>query len=334
MAVTRADVARRAGVSPAVVSYVLNPGLRPVADATRAKVEAAVAELGYRPNAIARALRSGPTKTIGLLVPDHTNPFFAELAQVVEDTVFDTGYVIMLGSTNEDTERESRYIRSLVDRQVDALVLIAPRAHPDIAQAVANGVPVVALDRVPQTAGVTTVRAHSLTGSREGVAHLIGLGHRRIGIIAGPQDVPVADRRLAGWAEALRAAGIEPEDTLVEHAPFTRDGGQQAMATLIARTGCTAVFASSDVQAIGALTHARGAGLRVPEDLSVVSFDGTELARHAAPRLTAVVQPLRRIAELAAAEVVRLIADPAAEPRSIEVPTSLELGDSTAPPRR
>ncbi len=145
--------------------------------------------------------------------------------------------------------------------------------------------------------------------------------------------MPVADRRLAGWAEALRSAGIEPEDTRVEHASFTRDGRQQAMATLIERAGCTAVFASGEVQAIGALPHARSAGRRGPEDLSVVSFDGTELARHAVPRLTAVVQPLRRIAELAAAEVVRRIADPAAEPRSIEVPTSLEPGDSTAPPR-
>ncbi len=334
VAVTRADVARRAGVSPAVVSYVLNPGLRPVSDATRARVEAAVHELDYRPNAIAQALRAGPTKTIGLLVPDHTNPFFAELAQAVEDAVFDRGYVIMLGSTREDTDRESRYIRSLVDRQVDALVLIAPRAHPDIAQAVRAGVPVVALDRVPQQTGVTTVRADSVAGARSGVTHLTDLGHRRIGIIAGPEGVPVADDRLAGWAQALRDAGLDADPDLVERAPFTRDGGQGAAAALLARTDCTAVLTSSDVQAIGTLTHCRQAGIRIPDDLSVVSFDGTELARHAAPPLTSVVQPMREIAELAAAQMIRHITDPDAAPEDVEVPTTLVPGASTAPPGR
>lgn len=333
MVVTRADVARRAGVSPAVVSYVLRPGLRPVAAETRARVEEAVRELGYRPNAIAQALRSGPTKTIGLLIPDHTNPFFAELAQIIEDKMFERGYVIMLGTTGENRDREGQYIRTLVDRQVDALILIAPRAHPDIAAAARSGVPVVALDRVPDATGVSTVRVDSLDGARSGVEHLVSLGHARIGIIAGPAEIDVTDDRINGWSQALRDHRLEPTPELVEHAPFSRSGGELAMSALMSGRGCTAVLASSDVQAIGALTHCREIGIAVPGDVSVVTFDGTELSRHAAPRLTAVVQPLREIAEQAVDEAIRLVDSPEGEPSAVVLPTSLMLGESTGPPR-
>jgi LacI family transcriptional regulator len=334
LGVTRADVARKAGVSPAVVSYVLRPGLRPVAEGTRERVLAAVAELGYRPNAIAQALRAGPTRTVGLLVPNHTNPFFAELAQVVENLAFERGYVMMLGTTEDDAEREAQYLHTFLDRQVDAVLLIAPHAHAELSQMVQAKVPVVVMDRIPEGMEVSIVRTDSLYGAKLGVDHLLSLGHQQIGLIAGPKNLSVSDERIVGWRQAIEGAGIDFDPRLVVHAPFTRDGGEQGMRDLLAGGACTAVLAASDVQAVGALTYARNRGVSVPGDLSVVSFDGTALSAHSAPRLTCVVQPLRQIAELAVDQLMHMIDKPGTKNINVSLKPTLVLGDSSAGPVR
>ncbi len=331
MAVTRADVAHRAGVSPAVVSYVLRPGMRPVADATRERVLAAIEELGYRPNAIAQALRRGPTQSIGLLVPDHTNPFFGELARAVEDIAFQEDYVLLMGSTADDCAREARYVRAFVDRQVDALLLVAARSHPELGAAVGAGIPVVVLDRVPEGTGVSTVRSDGVQGAELAVDHLVALGHERIGIVAGPQDLVVADDRLLGWRAALRRAGLPHDERLVAHGAFSRAGGAAAAVALLGRTDVTAMFVSSDVQAAGALTACAERGLAVPRDLSVVSFDGTELAPYTQPALTVVQQPIAQIAGTAMRRLLARIAAPATPASDDVLDTRLVVRGSTGP---
>ncbi|MDX3007090.1 LacI family DNA-binding transcriptional regulator [Kribbella solani] len=323
--VTRNDVAAYAGVSTAVVSYVVNEGPRKVAPETRDRVLTAIRVLGYRPNATARALRMGTTRTFGLITPDGGNPLFAELAKAIDKEAAARGYVVLQTSADGDPETERAKIAELLVRQVSGLVLVAPTADPDLSAA---EVPAIAINRVLPK--VSSIRPAYREGARQGVRHLIEHGHRRIALVIGdasPNRAVVAERDVAagevlpvrgvqaghraaraerelGWGDALRAAGLAPG--LVVRVPFSRAGGRTAGDLLLAATERpTAVFASSDLQAIGVLRAVREAGLRVPEDLAVVAFDGTPETEYSWPPLTVVRQPL----ELLAREAVdRLIA--------------------------
>ena len=295
--VTRADIARHAGVSGAVVSYVLNNGPRPVSAATRTRVLAAVGELGYRPNAVARALKLRRTHSLGLVVPDNSNPYFAELAKALEDAAFARGYALVLANSSGDPGREAAQLRALLDRQVDGLIVISVSAALDAEPLGGASVPLVLLDRAASEARYPTVVVDSQGGARAGTQHLMKHGHRLIGCIAGPEGLPSAAARRAGWRDAMVAAGPVPEN-LATAAPFSRAGGYvAARRLLVTRTRPTALFASSDVQAVGALHAVHELGLRVPEDLALVSFDGTEEAEFATPPLTVVQQPVRHIAD-------------------------------------
>ncbi|MFP7707033.1 LacI family DNA-binding transcriptional regulator [Trueperella sp. LYQ141] len=307
MAVTRADVARRAGVSPAVVSYVLNPGMRPVSAETRQRVLAAIEELGYRPNAIAQSLRRGPTRTLGLLLPDHANPFFSELAAAIEDRAFERGYVLLVGSTSEDPQREMTYLNKFLDRQVDGLILIVSQDETCLA-AQQSATPVVALDRFPPAADISSIQTDGKRGAEEAITHLADLGHRHIGIISGPEGLPVAMERLQMW-RAAAATRPEIECRAQCAAPYTREGGYVAMGELL-KSEVTAVVTACDVHAVGALSAIRDMGLAVPEDISLISYDGTGIARYTLPPLTVVSQPIELMGQRA---VDRLIAQIAGE---------------------
>ncbi|HYH32534.1 MAG TPA: LacI family DNA-binding transcriptional regulator [Pseudonocardia sp.] len=324
MAVTRAEVARRAGVSPAVVSYVLNSGPRPVAPATRARVEAAIAELGYRPNAMARALRGSGTRSIGLIVPDQVNPFFAELAHEVEDASFEHGYVLLVGSATEDPAREVSYLQTFLDRKVDAILLISVHSRPDLAAVTAAGVPVVVLDRIPAIDGVSTVTVDGSEGARTGVQHLIGHGHRTVACIAGPPRLGSAEQRLAGWTAAVREAGLPHGHAMVVQEAFTAAGGYRAAHALLQRADRpSAVFVSTDVQALGLLSACSELGVDVPRDLAVVSFDGSEAGRYSAPALTSVAQPVEQLARRAVAHLLEAVRDTGTAPAHDTLETRL-----------
>lgn len=332
MRVTRADVARRAGVSPAVVSYVLNPGSRPVAAATRERVLAAVTELGYRPDAVAQSLRSGPTRSLGLLVPSLVNPFFAELSRSIESLAFERGYVLLVGSTEAAADRELRYVHSFADRRVDALIMVTSTSADALKAAGDTGVPVVTLDRTPNGSAVSSVITDGSAGIRAAIDHLTEHGHRRIGVLGGPDGLTVADERTAAWRTALSDAGLWEDDVCVR-AAFSRRGGADGASVLLERGPMTALVTSSDVQAIGALDECIRRGLRVPQELSIVSFDDTEAASYAQPRLTAVQQPIEQMAE-ATMELVlqRIGAGETAASRHV-LPTTLVVRDSTGPVR-
>lgn len=294
---TRDDVARLAGVSNAVVSYVVNGGPRPVAEVTRVRVLEAIERLGYRPNGAARALRLARTRTIGLLVRDNTNPFFAEFAHAVEDAAFARNHAVLLGNSSGSTDREASYLGAFLDRAVDGLMIIGLSDSPHFDDVFERGTPLVVLDRVPTRSGLAVVVVDNTGGARLATRHLIEHGHRVIGCVRGPTGIAAAEERVAGWRSALRSAKLPHPRNLVVAGEFTREGGYRATLELLAGSPApTAVFVSSDVQAIGALSAVREAGLRVPSDVAVVSFDGTDESAFTDPPLTAIREPLADMA--------------------------------------
>lgn len=308
--VTRNDVADYAGVSTAVVSYVVNEGPRKVAPETRDRVLEAIRVLGYRPNATARALRMGTTRTFGLITPDGGNPLFAELAKAIDREAAARGFVVLQTSADGDPATENAKIAELVARQVSGLVLVAPTADPALEDV---EVPVIAINRVLPATG--SVRPAYREGARRGVEHLISHGHRRIGLVIGGAGHP---ERELGWGDALAAAGL-PEGPIAR-TTFSRGGGYRAGQTLL-HDRPTAIFASSDLQAIGVLRALHEAGARVPEDVALVAFDGTRETEYTWPPLTVVRQPVE---ELARQAVSRLI-EGEDSTEALTVPTELVL---------
>jgi LacI family transcriptional regulator len=304
MAVTRNDVAARAGVSPAVVSYVLNNGPRPVSDAARARVLAAVRDLGYRRDGLARSLRLGRTKTLGLVLPDASNPFFAELARAIEDAAYERGYAVLVCNSADDPQRESRYIQSLAERRIDGMILISADSSQDLRDAIDLSIPVVALDRSPDASPVSTIRSDNERGAWRGAMHLLEHGHRRIDFIGGP-DSEVSRARHRGWTTALADAGIPARRARV--GSFTFEGGRIAAEWLFeVEDPPTAVLVSSDVQAFGTLRELHRRGVRVPQEVALVSIDGTVAGQYAVPPLTTISQ---QIVEMGSRAVTHLISE-------------------------
>lgn len=305
---TRSDVAARAGVSAAVVSYVVNNGPRPVAATTRERVERAIADLGYRPNSVARALRTRQTHTLGLLVPDIRNPYFAELAAALEDAAHEKGYALLLADTNESPERQIAQLRALRERQVDGVFIVGD--HIDSENWA--DVPVIRLDRRGAEDGMNGVFVDNHAGARVGTAHLIGHGHREIICISGPRTMDASAQRVEGWMAAMEAAGLPTAGRVIE-APFTRAGGYAAAQHMFEEhPAATAAFVCSDLQGIGVLSASYQRSRRVPDELAVITFDGTAEAEFAIPPLTVVSQPVSTMADAAVAMMLGGTGNPAA----------------------
>jgi LacI family transcriptional regulator len=309
---TRNDVARRAGVSTAVVSYVINDGPRPVAAATRAKVQQAIDELGYRPNGVARSLRTNRTRVIGLIIPDMANSFFAQLSREVELAAFARGFTLVVGNTMDDTQRGLLYARAFMERRVDGLLYVPSGPDVKIIELLAAAnVPVVSIDRDVPADNVSSVLVDNRHGGYLATQHLIGHGHRRIACLAGPKTVGNAVERREGWESALREAGIRPQSRLaVTSGSFFRDDAYRSTLRLLGhKQPPTAIFASADEQALGVYRAAAATGRRIPDDLAIVSFDSTETAPYLVPGLTAVRQPIGQIAACAMDRLQQRLAD-------------------------
>lgn len=334
MAVTRADVARLAGVSPALVSYVLNNGPRPVSDAARERIERAISELDYRPDPIAQALRGAGTRTIGLLLPSAVNRFFGELATAIEDELFATGHILTIGITSDEHAREGAYIESFLARRVDAVLVVSSHAREVADLLRASGTPVLVLDRVPGGGvAVCSASVDNAAGAAEAVEHLIAAhGITRIGCIGGRLGTTSADERVAGWRGALQAHGLE--EACMTRRDFNEEGGYRGAMELLndPTRRPEALFVSSDIQSIGALSACAELGIRVPGDLALVSFDGTPTATYAVPSFTSYRQPTRDLAARAVECVLGAIADPEAEPQHVVLPGELVIGTSCGCP--
>jgi LacI family transcriptional regulator len=295
--VTQADVARAAGTSMAVVSYVVNGGPRPVAEATRRRVLEAIRSTGYRPNGVARALAAGATHTFGLVIPDIANEFFAELAFAVEQAARKSGRTVLLANSEGDAETEFDLLETFLQRQIDGVVLASQA--PDAAQSMLteSRTAGVFLGAAPKRVAATSIAVDNAGGAYLATSHLAGHGCERIAIISGPAGDEVADARRAGWQQALAEHG--GTGAHVEQ-PFTVDGGHTAALELLdVADRPQAVFAASDRQAIGLLRAAADLGLSIPGDLAIVTFDGSAASAYAVPSLTTIQQPIAEMAELA-----------------------------------
>ncbi|QTX05177.1 LacI family DNA-binding transcriptional regulator [Agromyces archimandritae] len=309
---TRSDVARLAGVSTAVVSYVVNDGPRPVAAETRRRVLDAIRALGYRPNASARALKRGSTRLLGLVVSEIVNPFHSECIDALDLAASRHGYSLLLASTRNDDERDGLLRSTLIERGVEGMIFLS--VFPDERRGAGEPepdahVPRLILDRAAPVQGFATVGADTAGGAERATEHLIAHGHRRIAFIEGPLRPIIGDDRRVGWERALRAAGLLEGPRVV--AEWSRQGGARAARTLLASDDPpTAIFAGSDLMAIGALQALHEAGRRVPEDVAVVAFDGTAESEFSVPPLTAVRQPFAAMADA----TVEAFATPGAVP--------------------
>ncbi|WP_229074391.1 LacI family DNA-binding transcriptional regulator [Actinoplanes sp. DH11] len=306
------DVAVRAGVSVGTVSNVLN---RPqaVSPATRAKVQAAIAELGYVPHAAARALVAGRTSTIGLVVPEVTNPFFADLARGAEDVADEHDVTVMLYNSDKSADRELRYLGQLETQRVQGILVTPVRQVTGGMDAlVARGTPVVLLDHPAGRRNICSVTVDDHTGGALAATHLIERGHRHIAFVGGPLTVVQVGARLAGAREVVEAAGGTLE--VIE----TRGLGVAAARTAAtdfarrpAATRPTAMFCANDILALGALQTATREGLRVPDDLAIVGYDDIDFAAAAAVPLTSVRQPRHQLGRVAAQLLFEEIHEPA-----------------------
>jgi LacI family transcriptional regulator len=285
------DVAKLAGVAPITVSRVINNSGY-ITGETRQRVLEAIATLGYVPNSLARSLRSRKTRMLALLLTDITNPFWTTVARGVEDAASDAGFTVILCNTDESEPEQERYLRIILEKQVDGVLLVPVRDPVEPVYAIrAQKVPVVVLDRrVPVDLETDVVRCDSEGGAYHLVDLLISLGHRRIAILTGPHDVSTAEDRVAGYRRALKDAGLDWEQVL--YGEFTLDSGYQlACQTLQGESRPTAYFAGNNFLALGALRALRDSGVKVPEQVALVGFDDLPEALMIDPFLTVATQP-------------------------------------------
>jgi LacI family transcriptional regulator len=327
------DVARHANVSISTVSHVVNR-TRFVSDKARQDVEAAIRALGYVPSAVARSLKSNTTKTLGMLIPNCSNPYFAEIVRAVEDHCFASGYTLILCNTDDEPHRQSVYLQVLAEKRVDGLIIISTGEDSDLLQLLQGlTTPTVLLDREVTHVHCDLVETAHLQGGQMATEHLLQLGHRRIACIGGPSDLSPSAQRIQGWRNALAAAGLTNEASdLLWHSDFTSQGGFTAMqAILQSPQPPSAVFVCNDLMGIGALSAAHEAGVRVPQDLSVVGFDDIELARFTSPPLSTIVQPKQRIGVLAVDMLLERIQGGRLDAKQVLLQPTLTVRASTAP---
>jgi LacI family transcriptional regulator len=326
------QVAERAGVSISTVSHVIN-NTRAVSDEVRTRVQGIVDEMRYVPSAVARSLKNDKTHTIGVLVPNSSNPYFAELIRWIEDAAFELGYHIILCNTHGGDRKQATYLRLLMEKRIDGLVLVASGA--DDAQELLlrhEGVPIIQLERALPGLGADLVLAGQEEGAWLATRHLIELGHRAIACVSGPADLPRSRERVGGFLRAMREAGIAVPAEDVLHAEFTSAGGHAAFNRLLARPRRpTAVFVTSDLMAIGGLCAAGSAGVRVPAELSVVGYDDIGAACFATPPLTTIAPPKREMARQAIGWLIERIRGLHEPLRNIALASSLVVRASTAP---
>jgi LacI family transcriptional regulator len=294
------DVAELADVSITTVSHVINQ-TRYVSDELTERVKKAMEELDYHPNSLARGLRSGKTKTIGLVIPDISNQFFAEISRKIEDKGFEHGYSVILCNTDDDPQKEKSYIDVLIDKKVEGIIFISAGAESNnLEKTIEFNIPIVVVDRDIKEINSDIVLVDNSIGGFEATRYLIGLGHRRIACIAGPSPITPSAQRIAGYKRALQEAGIPVDTSLIIPGDFRYESGDKAMRELLSLPQPpTAVFACNDMMALGAIQAVNNQGMKIPDDISVIGFDNIPFSQTVYPTLTTIAQPLLEMADLA-----------------------------------
>ncbi len=327
-------VAVRAGVGRTTVSRVIN-GSALVSDEARAAVLAAIAELGYVPNSVARGLVTNRTNSIALVIPESESrlgaePYFSAVIRGVSTGLADTRTQLQLVLVRDKGERD-QLTDSVAERRVDGVLLVSVHEHDPLPGLLEGlGLPTVLAGRRSPDESLSHAHSDNLGGAAAAVRHLAARGRRAVATITGPLDMDVGRARLQGWRDALEEAGLAADQRLVETADFTEEGGQKAMRSLLERAPeLDAVFAASDVMAAGAMLELHRQGLRIPEQVAVVGFDDSLIARHTNPPLTSVSQPVEEIGSTIARILLAEIADPEASRQQIMLPTELIVRSSS-----
>jgi len=324
--VTIADVAERAELSPATVSRALNKSGY-VSEDAQARIEQAVAELGYQPNWMARSLRGKPSRSIGLIIPDILNVFYTSVAKVVAEALRLDGYELILCPNDEDPEIDLGYLKTLWQKQVDGIIYVHPAGGDNskfVRQLAQGGMPIVEMTRQREDGLLDAVLTDDFRGAYQVTEHLIGLGHRRIGFVVGRTELSTGRRRVDGYRRALEDAGIAPEPDLLRIGSFTRDHGEAAARALLSLPEPpTAIFAGSNRILMGVLYVLRCQGVGIPEDVSVATFDDAEWLGVWHPPITAVDVAIDEMAQLAVDLLLRRMACPEKKPVTYRLSTTL-----------
>lgn len=330
---TITDVAKMAGVSITTVSHVINK-TRFVSEELVERVNAAIDGLNYQPSALARSLRTKTSGTIGIVIPDNTNPFFAEVVRGIEDFYFEHGYSVFLCNSDGDSDKEYHHLKLLREKNVDGLILVSAGDDRDSQELLEEGtIPSVIIDREVNNLHTDSVLIDNFRGGYEATLHLIELGHKRIGCITGPSQVTPSGQRLKGYVKALGDNGISFDENLIVTGDFKSQSGNKGLKQLMQnRPSPTAIFACNDLMAIGALAASREIGLEIPEQLSLIGFDDITLASMVVPKLTTVAQPKRDLGETGAKLLFQQITKDKKQEAVVLLQPNLVIRDSTAPP--
>ena len=324
-----------AGVHPSTVSRALNDQTSALVQAeTIERVRRAANELGYRVNGMARALKTARSMSIGMVVPDITNPFFPPMVRGAEETLAAAGYSLLLSSSNNDSDRAQSQLDTMIDAQVDGLLLAMIKRRDPIMDRLREGrVPAVLFNRTVDEEDISSVVPDDAKGSRLAVGHLHELGHKHVGLVVGPLYTSNGDRRLRAFTRAARRLGLD--FTVVEAAAFDEVSGFRAGQQLLRDAPeVTGVVAGNDLLALGVIDAANAAGLQCPRDISVVGFNDMPLAGRLQPPLTTISIPEHDLGRLAAECLIRLIEDPGQPAVHVLVQVTLVVRGSTAPPRK
>jgi LacI family transcriptional regulator len=335
-AITIRDVARVAQVHPGTVSRALNEETRALVNTDTAERVIRVAEeLGYRPNRIARGLKTSRSHTIGVLIPDITNPLFPPILRGIEDRLDEAGYTSLIVNTDNDANRERIYLDAMRARQVDGFISATARLDRELLLELAEvGTPLVLVNRSLEDESVPAVTVDDRQGIALAVEHVVALGHERIGHVAGPQNLSTGHRRHLGFVEAMRAAGLEvPGEQIRFGALFTEEEGARACDELLdAAPEVTAIVAGNDLMAIGCYDTLERRGLSCPEHVSIVGFNDMPFVDRLRPPLTSVRIPKREIGQVAAELLLEQLTGHGDMSTEILLEPTLTLRGSTAPP--
>lgn len=323
------DVAQTAGVSLMTVSRVVN-NKDDVSQVTRDRVMDVIEKLSYRPSSIARGLATRRTGTLGVVVPDISNPYFASIVRSAEEEAYAQNYSVFLGNTNEDPERELTVLQSLEDKQVDGLILFSSRLEDDTLFEVLESFPTAVLVfRDKRGTDVGTFIVDDVYGGRVAIEHLLQSGRRNIGLIAGPSISLSTSGRLKGYREALQAAGIPVNDNWIQHCHPVVEGGQATANELLTKhPEITALFCHNDLVAVGALQACVELGLHVPNDVAVIGYDDIRLAELVSPALTTLRVSRTEIGTKTMQMLLEQIEVEAAEPKEIHIKPELIVRES------
>jgi LacI family transcriptional regulator len=335
--VTIRDVARVAQVHPGTVSRALNEETRALVNQeTAARVIRAAEQLGYRPNRIARGLKTNRSYTIGVLIPDITNPLFPPILRGIEDRLADAGYTALVVNTDNDPVRERTHLEAMRARQVDGFIAATARLDRELLSELdAGAVPLVLVNRSVEDGSVPSVTVNDRQGIALGVEHVIGLGHTRIGHVSGPQNLSTGHRRHLGFSDAMHRAGLDASDDAVRFAAlFTEEHGARACGELLdAHPELTAIVAANDLLAIGCYDALDARGIRCPDEVSIVGFNDMPFVDRLLPPLTTVRVPQREIGTVAADLLLQRLSKKPGVAQEILLEPTLVVRGSTAAPR-